>query len=72
MYLAKALLMSTHNACFHRKFEKKKKKKKCIINLKYLDRQAWANNVDPDLSWQKAVSDQGLHCIPIQHKLLIN
>ena len=52
---------------------KKKKKKKIVLLIKYLDRQAWANNVGPDLSWQKAVSDQGLHCIPpIQHKLLIN
>ena len=34
----------------------------------YLDRQAWANSVDPDQMPQNASSDQGLHCLPLtQH-----
>ena len=28
----------------------------------YLDRQVWANSVDPDQMLQNAASDQGLHC----------
>ena len=32
------------------------------INLKYSDRQAWANSVDTDQTPQNAVSDQSLRC----------
>ena len=32
--------------------------------LKYWDRQAWANSVDPDQTPQNAASDQGLHFLP--------
>ena len=39
-------------------------------NLKYWDRQAWANCVDPDQMPQNAVSDQGLHCLPLIQQLL--
>ena len=39
-------------------------------NLKYWDRQAWVNSVDPDQMPQIVASDQGLHCLPlIQHHL---
>ena len=31
----------------------------------YLDRQAWANSVDPDQIPQNAESDQGLHWLPL-------
>ena len=40
-------------------------------NLKYWDRQAWANCVDPDQMPQNAVSDQGLHCLPLIQQLLV-
>ena len=33
----------------------------------YLNRQAWANSVDPDQTLQNAASDQGLHCHPVLH-----
>ena len=36
----------------------------------YLDRQAWANNVDPDETPHDVASYQGLHSLPlIQHFL---
>ena len=38
---------------------------KLRIFPKYLDRQAWANSVDPDQMLQNAASDQGLHCLPL-------
>ena len=31
----------------------------------YSDRQAWANNADPDEMLQNAASHQGLHCLPL-------
>ena len=31
----------------------------------YSDKQAWANNVDPDQAPQNAASDQGLHYLPL-------
>ena len=34
-------------------------------NLKYWDRQACANSVDPDQMPQNAASEQGLHCLPL-------
>ena len=34
---------------------------------KFLDRQVWANSVDPDQTEQ---SDQGLHCLPLCLHLL--
>ena len=34
------------------------------IYPKYLDRQAWANSVDPDQMPQNVPSDQVLHCLP--------
>ena len=33
-------------------------------NLKYSDREAFANRVDPDQTSQNMESDQGLHCLP--------
>ena len=36
----------------------------------YLDRQAWANSVDPDEMLQNAVSNQGLHCLPLTQQYL--
>ena len=36
------------------------------IVTKYWDRQALANNVDPDQMPLEAASDQGLHCLPLQ------
>ena len=36
-----------------------------VFILKYSDRQAWANSVDPDQTPQNAASDQGLHCLKI-------
>ena len=33
------------------------------------DRQASANNVDPDWMPQNVVSNQGLHCLPLIHQL---
>ena len=33
----------------------------CCIFPKYLDRQAWANSVDPDQMPQNVASDQGPH-----------
>ena len=36
---------------------------------KFLDRYAWANSADPDLSAPEQ-SDQGLHCLPFRlHRL---
>ena len=37
--------------------------KDCLYRM-YLDRQAWANSVDPDEMPQKAASHQGLHWLP--------
>ena len=34
-------------------------------NALFWDRQAWANSVYPDQTLQNAVSDQGLHCLPL-------
>ena len=40
------------------------------IYIMYLDRQAWANSVDPYEMPQNVVSHQGLHCLPlVQHVL---
>ena len=36
----------------------------------YLDRQAWANSVDPDEMSHSAVSHQGIHCLPIIQQFL--
>ena len=36
----------------------------------YLDRQAWANTVDPDEMPQNVASHQGLHCLPLIQQLL--
>ena len=36
----------------------------------YSDRQAWANNVDPDERLQNAASHQGLHCLPLIQQFL--
>ena len=33
-------------------------------NLKYWDRKAFANSVDPDKMLQNAASDQGVHSLP--------
>ena len=44
-------------------------KEKCIYS-KYLDRQAWANCVNPDQMPQNVASDQDLHCLPLIHHLL--
>ena len=36
--------------------------------LKYWDRHAFANSIDPDQTQHNAVSNQGLHCLPyIKH-----
>ena len=34
-------------------------------NPNYWDKQACANNVDPDQTPQNAASDQGLHCLQL-------
>ena len=36
----------------------------------YLDRQAWANSVDPDEMQQNAASHQGLHFLPLIQQFL--
>ena len=36
----------------------------------YLNRQAWANSVDPDEMPQNAPSHQGLHCLPLIQQFL--
>ena len=36
----------------------------------YLDRQAWANSVDPDEMPQNVASHQGLHCLPLIQQFL--
>ena len=36
----------------------------------YLDRQAWANSVDPDETLQNAASYQGLYCLPLIQQFL--
>ena len=36
----------------------------------YSDRQSWANTLDPDEMPQKAVSHQGLHCLPLIQQFL--
>ena len=38
--------------------------------LSYLDRQAWANSVDPEKTLQNAASHQGLPCLPLIQPLL--
>ena len=40
------------------------------IYYMYLDRQAWANSVDPDEMLQNAASHQGLHCLPFIQQCL--
>ena len=35
------------------------------IYTKYLDRQAWANSVDPDQMPQNVASDQGVHYLSL-------
>ena len=35
------------------------------IYPKYLDRQTWANSVDPDQMPQNVASDQGLHSLAL-------
>ena len=37
---------------------------------KFLDRQVWANIVDPDRAAARGESDQGLHCLPFHLHLL--
>ena len=41
------------------------KKYQCHIYLRYSDRQAWANSVDPDQTSQNVASDQRLHCLSV-------
>ena len=36
----------------------------------YLDRQVWANSVDPDEILQNVASHQGLHCLPLIQQFL--
>ena len=36
----------------------------------YLDRQAWANNVEPDQIPQDVISNQGLHCLQFIQQVL--
>ena len=36
----------------------------------YLDRQAWANSIDPDERLQNAASHLGLHCLPLIQQFL--
>ena len=36
----------------------------------YLDRQAWANSVDPDEMPQNVASQQGLHCLLLIQQFL--
>ena len=43
-------------------FSQKKKKKN--INAKHLDKEGWANSVDPDQTALKEQFDQDLHCLP--------
>ena len=38
----------------------------------YLDRQAWANSVDPDETPQNVASHQGLHYLPLIQQFLDN
>ena len=46
---------------------------KCIcIYSKFLDRQSWANSVDPDQTPHKAASDLGLHCLTLIQKFCLN
>ena len=40
------------------------------IYHKYLDRQAWANSVDPDEMLQNAASHQDLHCLSLIQQIL--
>ena len=40
------------------------------INHKYLDKQVWANSVNPDQMPQNVASDQGLHCLPLVQQIL--
>ena len=35
----------------------------------YLDGQAWANSVDPDVMQENAASHKGLHFLPLQQFL---
>ena len=39
-----------------------------VLTLRFLDRQALANRVDPDQTPQNAASDQGLHCLPLNQQ----
>ena len=36
----------------------------------YLDRQAWANSLDPGETPQNAASHLGLHCLPLIQQFL--
>ena len=42
-----------------------------VLSL-YLDRQTIANSVDSDQMPQTAVSDQGLHCLPLIQQYYIH
>ena len=39
-------------------------------DLKFSERQVWANSVDPDQTAPSKQSDQGLHCLPFLLHLL--
>ena len=36
-----------------------------VITLKYWDRQAWVNSVEPNQMLQNALSEHGLHSLPL-------
>ena len=38
--------------------------------IMYMDRQAWANSIDPDETLQNVASYQGLHCLPLIQQFL--
>ena len=47
-------------------------KESCLITIitlnSCLDRRAYVNSVNPDKLLQNAMSDQGLHCLPLMHQ----
>ena len=45
---------------------------KCItiFTLSFLDKHAWANNVDPDQMPKNVASDLSLHCLPLMDQYL--